>query len=569
MRLARVHVENYRGLRDVVVDLDDTTVLIGENNSGKTAFLEALRSCLERLRSRRSVVFETYDFHLVDQAADPLQAPPITITLHFEEGGSGEWSAELLQALSGLTSLRPDDRQTVILRVRGRIDPGTGDPVTEWEFLDTVGNPLTTREARGSGLNSLQGLSPMFYLSALRDAARHFDARGQFWRPFLRSGSIDETKKQEIETALLQINQLISGSHDSFDRVRENLKQVQVVIATGVGADVSIDAIPTRIFDMLSRAQVTLASAGGARLPVARHGEGTQSLAVLLLFSAFLQARLESEADPLAQPIIALEEPEAHLHPNAIRSLYRLLTALKGQKVIASHSGDLLSQVDIAHVRRFARHLGSLRVFRLQPNTLTVEEQRKFNYHVRMFRGESLFARCWLLLEGETEVTILPAAARALGYDLEAAGVRCVEFAKAEPVMFIKVANDLGIACHYVVDGDAKGDSHRTRLLPFLDGAPDVDHITRHVYDNFEHLLCEHGFGHIYLPHVSPQKANLVTANPGDPNYWRQVVSALRQDHSKPRSAMEVATEIAQQGSTIVPAPIKAILDTALALAKR
>src|SRR5439155_12405125 len=117
-----------------------------------------------------SVVFDTYDFYLVDQAADPLQAAPITIRLHFEETAAGEWSPELLQALNGLTTLGPDDRQAVVLRVRGHLDPSTGDPVSEWEFLDTGGNTLTTREARGPGLNTLQTLSPIFYLSPLRDA---------------------------------------------------------------------------------------------------------------------------------------------------------------------------------------------------------------------------------------------------------------------------------------------------------------------------------------------------------------------------------------------------------------
>jgi predicted ATP-dependent endonuclease of OLD family len=42
MKLRSVTVKNFRALADVTVELDDTTVLIGENNSGETSFLEAL-----------------------------------------------------------------------------------------------------------------------------------------------------------------------------------------------------------------------------------------------------------------------------------------------------------------------------------------------------------------------------------------------------------------------------------------------------------------------------------------------------------------------------------------------
>ena len=49
MRITSVRVRNFRGIRDLRIDLDEVTVLIGENNSGKTSVLEALRLCLREL----------------------------------------------------------------------------------------------------------------------------------------------------------------------------------------------------------------------------------------------------------------------------------------------------------------------------------------------------------------------------------------------------------------------------------------------------------------------------------------------------------------------------------------
>src|SRR5262249_31732645 len=159
----------------------------------------------------------------------------------------------------------------------------------------------------------------------------------------------------------------------------------------------------------------------GAQVPVGRHGEGTQSLAVLMLFSAFL------EAWPSASPIIGLEEPEAHLHPSAIRALWKLLDGISGQKLISTHSGDLLSEVDVHNGCRLARTASGVVARRVEAGLLDAEETRKLSYHVRRARGELLFARSWLLVEGETEAWVYPAAAQALGIGLHREGVRVVE----------------------------------------------------------------------------------------------------------------------------------------------
>ena len=98
-----------------------------------------------------------------------------------------------------------------------------------------------------------------------------------------------------------------------------------------------------------------------------------------------------------------------------IRSLQRLVRGFSGQKLISTHSGDLLAETEIHQIRRLARTRDGIRSFRVPSDLLSAEETRKFNYHVRQARGELLFARCWLLVEGETECWIFPAAARASG----------------------------------------------------------------------------------------------------------------------------------------------------------
>ena len=91
-------VENFRGIAKLTLDLDQTTVLIGENNSGKTSLLEALHTCMNRGLSRRATPFSEYDFHLATEDAEPADAPPLILTLTFEESQKDEWPDEITQA---------------------------------------------------------------------------------------------------------------------------------------------------------------------------------------------------------------------------------------------------------------------------------------------------------------------------------------------------------------------------------------------------------------------------------------------------------------------------------------
>ena len=93
MRPHQVTIRNFRALANVTVDLDETTVLIGENNTGKTAFLEALKLCLSSAASRRADVFDDFDHHLSSDQAGVGDAGDTEIVLRFGETTIGEWPA--------------------------------------------------------------------------------------------------------------------------------------------------------------------------------------------------------------------------------------------------------------------------------------------------------------------------------------------------------------------------------------------------------------------------------------------------------------------------------------------
>ena len=574
MLLSKLKIENYRGIKSLELALGPTTVLVGENNCGKTTVLHALRACLYTLRSSgRTAPFEEFDLHFDSRAADPTTAPPIVITLTFEESTAGEWSDEVEQRLGGdggvIALIRPDDRSRVQLRVSAEYSKVTQEIETTFEFLDAIGNALPVKN-RGR-LSSLQQLRPLFYLSAMRDAGKEFSRTSQFWSPFVKNSQIDGPTKAAIERQLEDINAQIIEAHGTFKGVREHLSKVQELVALGSEDVVSVDAVPARVFDMLNRTQVSIASSTGARLPIGRHGEGTQSLTVLMLFDAFLKSELaRKQGAKESKPIVALEEPEAHLHPNAVRALWKTIRDIDGQKIIATHSGDLLSEVELTSIRRIYKSRGQVKIGAIAAGALSVRDQRKFDFLVRRTRGELFFARCWLLGEGETEAILFAGVAEVLGLDLEQSGVRCVEYRLGDIDYFLDAANALGISWHCLTDADEQGAIDAKKAKDRIPDTPKRPSRHMSVLENassIEPYLAANGFLDVYESIAVPgKKAAKLKVAAGDPAYADQITKCVP---DKPSAAHTVVEAMRQRGAASVPKALKSAVIKAIALARR
>ncbi|MCI0627229.1 MAG: DUF2813 domain-containing protein [Acidobacteria bacterium] len=564
MLLSKVRIKNFRCFRDVEVELDKTTVLIGENNSGKTSFLDAIKTCLSRNISRRGAALDDYDYYLGSETAQPDQADELSITLDFVE--EDQEPADLVQALNDVLVFDTKNVRHVILRLNSKFDSASKDFVADWNFLDADGNPLGPKTKRPQLLSTFLQITPLFYLSALRDAAREFQGRSTFWAPFLRNPGIPDEVRQQLQEEISALNAEVLKAHTSLQAVKTHLAKVQKVVAIGKAGSVDIEALPGRISDLLARTQINITAPTGAPLPLVRHGAGTQSLAVIFLFEAFLTTMLAEQYDILSKPLLALEEPEAHLHPCAVRSLWAALEAVTGQKIIATHSGDLLARVPLTSVRRFCRQGGDVVVRYLKPGILVSDEQQKIDFHLQSSRGELLFARCWLLGEGESEYWVFKEASEILGHDLDCLGVRVVNTRYSGIELLVKVANHLGIAWYFVGDGDDQGQKDKATCVKYLEGRDDSKHLCVLSQPNIEILLCEHGFGHIFESHIAEQKRKLISASRGAPGYWEQVVTA-QPNKEKPARIRDVMAEMRSKGPGAVPLKLKEIVEAAIALA--
>jgi len=172
-------------------------------------------------------------------------------------------------------------------------------------------------------------------------------------------------------------------------------------------------------------------------------------------------------------------------------------------------------------------------------------------------------------VEGATEYWVFSEVARLLdGAELECRGIRIIPFAQVGLLPFVKLADDLGILWHTLVDGDQAGGNTKRSLVPLLNGRSEADMITSLPSSCIEEFLCASGYGNVYLNHLSPQKSRArLTAKPGDAEYWGQVVQCLNDKVPKERMAIEAMLEM--QRTRVIPPLLEQIVRRAFTLAEQ
>ncbi len=358
MRIAHVHIENFRCIKKLDLDLDDTTVFIGANNEGKSAVLDALRFVLTRRWGQRGTGFTEYDIHLAGGSADAKTSPGALIEIECKESVPGEWPQALQNDLETIIQTDPQTNiSSIILRVTYAWMAIEAAFQPQWQFLNTARQPLPGASARRINLERFWQYLPAFYLGPLRDAEDEFSSRSQFWGRLLKAMTIPAQLEARVERILGILNNRLLGADPKLSQIAQTLGTVNQIAARDQPGALDLRMMPLETWDLLSRAQIIVRNdPNHPWLPLERHGQGVQSLSVIFLFQAFVNQLLANEYEADSAAVLVLEEPETHLHPQAARALWAHIQSLPGQKLVSTHSPYFLQRVPF----RAARNSGTL-----------------------------------------------------------------------------------------------------------------------------------------------------------------------------------------------------------------
>ena len=353
MRVSRIEIRNFRSIRHIDVDLGKTTVFVGPNNAGKTAILDALRFALMRRWGQRGTGFTEYDVHVSADQDDPKASPGVSIVIHTQESQPDEWPTGVAEDLDQIVQLDPHTGlRSIIMMTRYAWSEEDGAFNPSWEFLNVAREPLAGRGARRVNLERFWRYLPVFYLDALRDVGDEFTPRSQYWGRLLKALEIPAGLESRATRVLDLLNRRLLKADPRLQKIAGTLSGANRIAMRDGKSGLDLRMVPLKVPDLLSRAEIILRNDPDSPwLPLLRQGQGLQSLSVIFLFQAFVDHLLSELYDRNSKPVLALEEPETHLHPQAARTLWAHVRKLPGQKIVTTHSPYFVQHVPFRDLR--------------------------------------------------------------------------------------------------------------------------------------------------------------------------------------------------------------------------
>ncbi len=646
MKLTAIRIVNYRSCRDISLDLGSMHALVGANNAGKSTVLRALdflfnpstRTLNEESfwnkDTTREIRVEAVFSHLSDNEKEALAGclkPDGTFHMarsakigagdgdsdaDSEQGENkilvgqhykklvpvAEWLQESKIKAANITEWWKIKDQLAVGGVCFTAGMTKKLGVDEWkekakEFVVANAGKIPMQDAwvdnpKGYA-NVLKGTLPFFVLvPAVRDVAD--ESKGTKSSPFGKLlyailDSVTDDKKTKIEGILSDVAKQMNrtGGDERVPLIAETEKQLNTLLSDFfTGCDLEIEFATPTLEVLLTAPKLYVDD--GFRNAVENKGHGLQRAVIFTILRRYADHMTSAAGVRKRNLILAVEEPELYMHPQAQRTIRRVFRRIAegGDQVLFSTHSSLL--VDVAHFDEIIRmeatcqtlegkrtaacaawqlpmtkmiHDLETRIPRLKGEVTADSMRDLYSHAYNPRRNEGFFASKIILVEGLTEEYSLPIYADALpdcAFDPQ--GISVVECGgKLAMDRLYRIFNELHIACYILFDYDSGNTdakiTGKSRELLALAGKPQDAPASLFVDDT---IACFAKSWEADLRAEIPDVEALTTE--------ARTELGLNSDSGKPLVARYIARKVTAKIPPVVPDSLKKIIAKAVAV---
>ena len=427
MFLKKIAIENFRGIKSLTLGLNKgLNILIGENNSGKTAVMDALRLCFSYGNQRRDIYVSTSDFHIDNTDLD-ANLKDIEFHLFFEIENPEEAGIFI-----DLVSIN-EKQQELQLHFRYYLDKKKGVEKVKYKVWggDNEGQNITPE---------VLDLFYFVYLGALRNAVQNLrPIRGNKLGELYSNIETDETEQEKLAS---KVHNVLSADddwttliEDGKDQVNDHLKETSIV---GKQQSVEIDFLPFEFRKILDNLRIQIPvynddiivnKSKQKYFEISQNGLGYNNL----IYTATVLGDLKRKRELDNETYIALliEEPEAHLHPQLQDIFFNYLSRLNRigfQIFISSHSPTITAKAELDSLIVLQNQGDKIHSWSIKNTILNDDNKKYLQKFLDVTKSQLFFANGVILVEGISEALLMPIFSKIVGeeYDIERNGIEII-----------------------------------------------------------------------------------------------------------------------------------------------
>lgn len=349
MKISDIHIRNFKAIRDMrIQNIENALILVGQNNTGKTTVLDAIRAVggdyrirPEDFQESQSNVEVSVSLEISREDMDQLYRKGIVSKYRRREAWLQDFKKKLPSYSEGVLTF------TMIANKDGRVRYWDGVKKNN-VFIPQVFPRIyyvDTERSMDQLQRDLLMLQENELLQRMRSDCCMFNQAKKCDHCFSCIGLIQQKKPEELdvfETSKLLDYKLYQLNLDEFAR------KVNKSYRKNGGQDQILYSMNRDVDQMLHVTTEICHPSQNMTRPIERMGKGMRSIYLFSLLEAY------TEVEESLSSVIMIEDPEIFLHPRLQKVsgeiLYRL--SRKNQVMFTTHSPNLLPNFNSRQIRQ-------------------------------------------------------------------------------------------------------------------------------------------------------------------------------------------------------------------------